>query len=84
MNKRQLVVIWIAVAIAIAMYILPPKSQYYGNVKNGDAGYLPLWQTRIEPHYNVRIDITRILIQYGWRRRIDTEAEAARFVKFDF
>ena len=64
MNRPQRVVIWIAILVAIAMYLYPPKSLFYGDKQNGDAGFMPLWVTRVEESYNARVDFTRLFVQY--------------------
>lgn len=65
LNKRQRWILWVAVFLAFAMYVYPPKDKFYGEKQIGDAGYMPLWETRVEPSYNVRVAFTRLFIQYG-------------------
>lgn len=63
LNKRQRLFVWIAIGLAIAMFIYPPASEYRSNRMSGSgraqsAGYALIWSVEI-------IDYTRLLIQYG-------------------
>lgn len=63
LNKKQRIVVWVALIMAVGMFLYPPQlSRSYS--RRGGSGYLeytgyaPIWQAE-------RIDFARLLIQYG-------------------
>jgi hypothetical protein len=61
LNEKQRRVVWVAIALAVVMFLFPPVIESFlsieGDWGSAPGGYSPIWE-------NSSIDYGRLLIQY--------------------